>query len=480
MKNQIFTFILFFSIPFNSKLFAQWKSIGSGISAGQRAIFSLSVTLLLSFLSFQSLNAQSWEEQAIGILPTNYGVFDISVVDENIVWAIAFDQNTGSGIPLNHIIRVLKTVDGGLTWQTFDIEEAEGRISFDIEAFDSNTAFVTTQDYNNGNGRGVFKTEDGGETWVEKFNNIAGGVWIRFFNEQEGVIINRQSIATTQDGGESWQIVSSSNIPSFQSDEYTLLSSGNNSCQVIGNHVWFGTNKGRVYRSKDKGFTWEAFNTSLGNNALILSVAFRDSLSGIALNANSFNTSFAETNDGGESWSNITSSPGISISNIEYIPTTDSVLIGTSSLASSTNNRVSAYSTDFGRNWETINTDIPFGGTEFISPNLGWTSRGIISSSNQPAMYKWQGDIFVSSIDIATQNKIEVFPNPTTGYIFVESSKILKEYRLSTISGKIIQSNKLYFNETSIDFQYLELGMYVLELVFDDNSRLSKKIFKVN
>lgn len=46
-------------------------------------------------------------------------------------------------------------------------------------------------------------------------------------------------MATTQDGGDSWQIVSPGNIPSFQIDEFTLLSSGNNSCQVIGNHVWF-------------------------------------------------------------------------------------------------------------------------------------------------------------------------------------------------------------------------------------------------
>ncbi|MCB9051651.1 MAG: T9SS type A sorting domain-containing protein [Lewinellaceae bacterium] len=435
--------------------------------------------VILLFL-FQSLNAQSWEEQAIGILPNNYGVFDISVVDENIVWAVAFDRNTGSGIPLNHITKVLKTIDGGLTWESFDIEEAGGRISFDIEAIDANTAFITTQDYGNGSGRGVFKTEDGGETWVEKFNNIAGGVWIRFFNEQEAVVINRQFMATTQDGGDSWQMVSSGNIPSFQSDEFTILSSGNNSCQVIGNHVWFGTNKGRVYRSKDKGSSWEVFNTSLGNNALILSVAFKDSLRGIALNANTFNTSFAETNDGGGSWSNIASSPGISIGNIEYVPETDSVLIGMSDIYSSASNRVSVYSTDFGKTWETINTNIPFGGTEFIAANLGWTSRGIISSPNQPAMYKWQGDTFVSSYDVEAYNKNKVFPNPFTDYIFVESSKVLKEYRLSTINGEIIQSNKLDLHEARIDFQHLKLGMYVLELIFDDHSRMSKKIFKVN
>ncbi|MCB0681274.1 MAG: hypothetical protein KDC32_10140, partial [Saprospiraceae bacterium] len=66
------------------------------------------LTLAFSFFSYQYLNAQSWEEQAIGILPANYGVFDISVVDENIVWAVAFDQDAATGpIPLNHITKVL-------------------------------------------------------------------------------------------------------------------------------------------------------------------------------------------------------------------------------------------------------------------------------------------------------------------------------------------------------------------------------------
>ena len=438
------------------------------------------LTLALSIFSFQLLNAQSWEEQAIGVLPVNYGVFDISVVDENIVWAVAFDQTIGSAVPLNHITKVIKTVDGGLTWESFDIEEAGGRISFDIEAFDSNTAFITTQDYNNGSGRGVFKTEDGGDTWVEKFNNIAAGVWIRFFNEQDGVIINRGSMATTQDGGESWQTVPFSNIPFFQGDEFTLLTSGNNSCQVTGNHIWFGTNKGRVYRSKDKGFTWDAFNTSLGSNAIILSVAFRDSLNGIALDGNTSFASFAKTTNGGESWTDIAPSLGKSIANVAHVPATDSVLIGTSPTLIPANNGVSVYSTNFGKNWQTISTGIPFGGTQFISPNIGWTSRARITSSNQPAMLKWQGDIFVNSTDVETQNEVEVFPNPSADYIIVNAPKALKAYRLSTMSGKVVQSNQLNFKEARIDFQYLGLGTYVLEIIFEDDSRLSKKVFKVN
>lgn len=438
-------------------------------------------TLLFSFFFLLLLNAQKWEAQAIGILPLNYGVFDISVVNENVVWAVAFDQSIENEVPTNHITKVLKTTDGGLNWKTYDVEEVEGRISLDIEAFDENIAYITTQDFGNGSGRGVFKTENGGDTWIEKFNNVAGGVWIRFFNDQDGVIINREYIATTQDGGESWQMVPIDDIPSYQDNEFTLISSGNNSCHVIEDHLWFGTSNGRVFRSKDKGLSWEVFNTSLGSSAIISSVAFRDTLNGIAVDVNGTTSSFAKTSDGGETWSNFSSNPEVSISNIEYVPNTDSILIGTSDIFISEINRVSVYSTDFGRNWEIISTIAPFGGTEFITPKIGWTSRGIITSSSQGAMFKWDGDLLVSLNEPWVQLESNIFPNPFKDIVNIQASKTLIEYRLTTIDGKTIQTEKsLNLDNANLNFQHLKSGVYVLELIFEDKTKVAKRVFKAN
>jgi hypothetical protein len=164
---------------------------------------------------------------------------------------------------------------------------------------------------------------------------------------------------------------------------------------------------------------------------------------------------------------------------MEYVPATPSVLIGTSDIFYPISGSVSAYSTDFGHTWETINTGIQFGSTEFISPTIGWTSRGIITSPEDPAMYKWQGDTFVRASEPGPNSEIEVFPNPTRDHLYIASEKILSEYRLSTIKGDLIQSMKINSNESSIDFQSLLPGMYVLEFIFNDASRLTRKIFKV-
>ena len=51
-------------------------------------------TLILMFFTslFVATNAQNvWEPQAFNTLPPEYYVSDISIVDENVVWAVAID-----------------------------------------------------------------------------------------------------------------------------------------------------------------------------------------------------------------------------------------------------------------------------------------------------------------------------------------------------------------------------------------------------
>lgn len=426
-----------------------------------------------------TVHAQSWEAQAVGVLPVDYGVFDISVVDENVVWAVAFDRTVGNDIPANHLIKVLKTTDGGSSWTSFDIEEAPGRISFDIEAMDENVALITTQDYGSGAGSGVLKTEDGGATWSNNFDSIAGGVWIRFFNSQEGLVINRQLMATTQDGGDSWQLVSSTAIPSFAEDEFTIIANGNTSCQILGDHVWFSTSKGRVFRSKDKGQTWEAFSTSLGGNAIVYSVAFSDTLNGLAIaNLNPLATSFSRTSDGGETWENLIPSTSVSIVGLVAVPNTANAFVGTAGSSTLSTNWKSVYSNDFGQSWETINTGIPFAGLEFVDANIGWTSREQIGSSGQAALFKWEGDIFVNATEVSNEESFDVYPNPFKAEINLKGPADIQAYRLYASDGQLIESGRIHSNQFLLDFASLKMGVYILELTADDGHVIIKQIVK--
>jgi hypothetical protein len=105
---------------------------------------------LLILIGARTSIAQHWEAYEIPGLPDNYAVWGISVVDKNVVWGVARDVNVSPPVPPGHLGRVVKTTDGGATWTIYEVNEALGRISYDITAFDENTAFITSQDLGSG------------------------------------------------------------------------------------------------------------------------------------------------------------------------------------------------------------------------------------------------------------------------------------------------------------------------------------------
>jgi photosystem II stability/assembly factor-like uncharacterized protein len=119
-------------------------------------------------------------------------------VDSNTVWATASDEwllAIGGAPAGDHKITILRTVDGGQTWQSHDFSDpyetghggSIGRMSFDLFAFDKDTAFMTTNDYNYRSA--LYKTTDGGANWTLVLEDLSAGVWVRFFNRREGVLI---------------------------------------------------------------------------------------------------------------------------------------------------------------------------------------------------------------------------------------------------------------------------------------------------
>ena len=89
----------------------------------------LPIALSLILVSF-NINAQ-WQPQGIGLLPDEYTVLSISVVDEKIVWAVAANETW-----TNYLPKVLRTIAGGDTWEMKDVEEATGKFSIDIFGMD--------------------------------------------------------------------------------------------------------------------------------------------------------------------------------------------------------------------------------------------------------------------------------------------------------------------------------------------------------
>lgn len=342
------------------------------------------LTLYAIFLTISCTAYGQWSPKAAAVLPANVNVFDISIVSDQIIWAVCGDWNPNGPFPAD-VPTVIRSIDGGETWTVKTVAKAKGRYSWDIHAFDANTACISSQDLNTGPGRGIFRTTDGGDTWTETLHDVAGGLWVHFFDGSEGVCINARYMARTNDGGQNWN---TSFIPNFQTGEGNIMNNASTSLATVGDNLWFGTWKGRVFRSVDRGKNWQVFSSGLGNLAIFLSMDFSDEQNGLALyyfDSAPAAIKLARTTDGGEHWTPAPNAPVFS--EIAAIPCTKT-FIGTKFWAQGGG---TSYSTDLGATWTTLGDSPEIWAPVFVSPEHGWVALAT-STGIYPALYKWSGD----------------------------------------------------------------------------------------
>lgn len=194
----------------------------------------------------------------------------LSVVNQNIIWA------SGSGGT------VLKTTNGGISWQQIAVPNFEKRDFRDIEAFDSNTAIIMAI----AEPAQILKTIDGGQNWTIVFTDSTKEMFLDamfFKDEKNGIVVgdpinNKAFIATTSNAGNSW--IKQSNNPVFDSGEAFFASSGSN-VFLQKNTTFFVsggkqsnlyTNNKKIELPINKGLTSTGANaiSILKNNAIVV------------------------------------------------------------------------------------------------------------------------------------------------------------------------------------------------------------------
>jgi hypothetical protein len=176
--------------------------------------------------------------QTSGITNT---IYSISAVSDMVGWA-------GGAAGL-----VRRTTDGGTSWTNGN--PTPGVISgdiYNIYAWSANDALCTTSP----SAANIYKTTNGGTTWTQVYT-LAGGFInaIQMLNTTEGYatgdpVGGKWTILKTTDGGSSWARMATEPV------QVGAEAGWNNSFQVMGTHIWFGTNATKVYHSSDLGVTW--------------------------------------------------------------------------------------------------------------------------------------------------------------------------------------------------------------------------------
>jgi len=446
------------------------------------------LTVFLTLFLIQTTYSQ-WQPHGIGLLPDTQRVASIDVLNEDVVWGISFYDRTPAPVPSDLTPYVFRTTNSGYSWEVHPIDEVQGRICQDIFVVDDSTAWITTNGLRADSLRGLFKTVDGGKTWEEKFDHPAGGGMIHFFDDSTGIAIHEHFIAFTFDGGEAWDDVSPQNSLPFNSLENVFYTAANNALAIQGDTLWFGTTHGRIFRSTNRGFQWEAFSTPFEMENVILSVAFRNAMEGMIIsyaqleqNAISFmdSTRVALTYDGGETWELADTLFDFKLSCITGIPNSDAKFIGVT-------NGLSTITSDSAQTWQNFSFR-PYNAVDFFNGGLGWVGNSQVSVDNPAIIYKWEG--VVSSNKNVEQNlvDVQVFPNPFSNSFQFEMSLLdFEKYQKENITiaiydvlGKKVMDQKITNSKTEINFQNTSDGVYFYLLRtprdFLSSGRLVKKM----
>jgi photosystem II stability/assembly factor-like uncharacterized protein len=247
--------------------------------------------------------APAWTPQVSGVNATLRGV---SAVNDRIAWA------SGSGGT------VLRTEDGGATWNRITVP-ADSTLDFrDVDAIDDRTAYLLS--IGNGPASRIYKTADAGATWTLQFRNEDPNAFfdaMSFWDATHGIMIGDSIdgqfyIMTTEDGGKGWTRVPAPALPPAQANEGAFAASGTNVAVLGSSEAWIGTGAAataRVLHTTDRGRTWTIAATPLrsGPSAGIFSIAFRDRLHGIVVGGDyrlegDAADNAAVTSDGGKTW----------------------------------------------------------------------------------------------------------------------------------------------------------------------------------
>jgi photosystem II stability/assembly factor-like uncharacterized protein len=460
--------------------------------------------LLLSILSFTTVfniaNAQ-WVKQdtafTVGLLPpSKLNANDLFAVDANVVWSMSEKPGTAA-IPQFHSKQFSKTVDGGATWTHGSIAAITDTTfnASNICAVDANTAFACFYGDNAaGTFGGVYRTSDGGATWAlcsiawagasSSFPNL-----VHFFDANNGMVMGDPNgattafdfeIFTTSDAGITWTAVPAANKPNILAGEYGIV----DVYDAVGDTIYFGTNKGRIFKSVDKGINWVAFQAQ-GGTIFMNRVVCKSGTEVVCSGAIGTGAPvYRKTINGGTNWTTVIPSGTFFTNGYTYVPSNASLpgfwmsYGATSSAFTNYGHSVSSDFTAFTKADSVFHyqLDVVDANTAYAVGRYNNTS-GLNDFEKITSFAPYR--TFLGLNNISKSNaKVGIMPNPSTGIFSVisENLKSTVKVTLTDVMGKVIANESITnTGDFKLDYSTKDKGVYFLT-ISDNVSILTQRV----
>nr|MBA3704738.1 S8 family serine peptidase [Bacteroidota bacterium] len=381
---------------------------------------SSKTTTKTAYIKVSPVPYGQWIIQNSGFSVANRGIGNISIVNASTVWALAYD---GSGANKT-VQEFTRTTNGGTTWTpgTINLSDTSLNIAM-IHAYSSSTAWIAVAPGTiSGKIGGIYKTTNSGAAWTKQttapFNNANSFAdVVHFWGLDTGLCVGdpingEYEIYTTINSGVTWTLSPAANIANPLTGESAYVGG----IEVVGNNVWYTTNKGRLYYSSNLGKNFVAYQTPIadfGGAAANGHVSFKSATEGILVDQAG---KVWKTTNSGSTWAVVTTTGKVFTAGLCWVENTNLIF---STGSGGTTGQGSSYSLDAGVTWITIDAQQHLY-VDFINSTTGW-SGWFNTSATTNGMWKWKNilnpmapNFTASNINICTGATVS-FTDQTTG-----------------------------------------------------------------
>jgi len=429
--------------------------------------------LLILFFSL-TVSAQDFWTEVSRFPAQEFAPKQISIVNANVVWVYGYNSWT----PGTTAQQWFRTTDGGVTWTqgNFNLGNTDLQVN-SLHAVSETVAYVSSNATIPSSSGGIWITEDAGETWTRQSNSFNSSEsfvnFVYLWNTTDGIAVGDVTngyfeIYRTQNAGQNWLRVPSSNIaPALEGETgYTSI------YEVRNNSIWFGTNKGRIFKSTDLGEVWPVVQSPLadfGSSESRGHFAFKNENEGLLID-NTFQQ--YKTSNTGNTWNiNNPANTAARNTNIVFIPETPNAYFSWGPELTM-DFRGASYTSDNGISWidlnETDQQPLDIMTAKFKNSEIGFCFGYYhILGPEGLFFYKLGEDTFrrfLSTDNSLLANKFSAVPNPTENEVSI-SGKNIQSVAIFDISGKNVLNQNFNISDTvSLDLEKLENGIYLAEI----------------
>jgi len=443
----------------------------------KKYLLTAATTLLMLSASAQ------WVMQNAGFTNDTLGFYEMSIPNKNTAWAVCFDIKCGLGCG-RFILDFTRTTDGGATWIPGKVGNDHTLEFSNISAIDENEAWVAMNKRFQ-TGGGLYHTIDGGVTWeksnpTEIFDENSFPDFVYFKDKNHGIAMGDPNggyfeVYTTNNKGKKWKRVPQADLPATLPNEYGFVSG----YAAVNNTVWFGTTRGRMYKSKDFGKTWTVHIVDPAGK-FINEIAFNDDmLHGVAhLRDNVGNTFLYSTADGGVTWANLGQPVNWKSSRITSVPGTNALI--STGINGNPNFRGSAISYDNGTTWTEIERAVNKTVSRFYDATTGYACAAFLTGPPlRGGIYKSE-IVFPAALQSVSEGKavvdiqpqeaeaVKVFPSPAHDVLTISFSNKgdngMHEISIIDMNGKILETRKMTGKQVQMNVSKLLPGIYSIRI----------------